>query len=96
MASAVRALTPAGIVSDMTTGNPELRRQIALRYMISGVRLPADELVITNGAMEALNLCLQCVTEPGDRRHRSPGVLCLPSSAGASEAESRRNPRASA
>ncbi|PBP74503.1 GntR family transcriptional regulator [Pseudomonas syringae] len=66
MASAVRALTPAGIVSDMTTGNPELRRQIALRYMISGVRLPADELVITNGAMEALNLCLQCVTEPGD------------------------------
>ncbi len=34
--------------------------------MIGGVRLPADELVITNGAMEALNLCLQCVTEPGD------------------------------
>ncbi|RMU46637.1 GntR family transcriptional regulator [Pseudomonas savastanoi pv. nerii] len=66
MSSAVRAMTPAGIVSDMTTGNSELRRQIALRYMISGVRLPADELVITNGAMEGLNLCLQCVTEPGD------------------------------
>ncbi|RMV80756.1 Transcriptional regulator, GntR family/aminotransferase, partial [Pseudomonas savastanoi pv. glycinea] len=66
MSSAVRAMTPAGIVSDMTTGNSELRRQVALRYMISGVRLPADELVITNGAMEALNLCLQCVTEPGD------------------------------
>ena len=25
-----------------------------------------DELVITNGAMEALNLGLQCVTQPGD------------------------------
>ncbi len=66
MASAVRAMTPADIVSDMTTGNSELRRQIALRYMIGGTRLPAHELVITNGAMEALNLCLQCVTEPGD------------------------------
>jgi DNA-binding transcriptional MocR family regulator len=30
------------------------------------VRLPPDELVITTGAMEALNLCLQVVTEPGD------------------------------
>jgi len=66
MATAVREMSPAAIVSDMTTGNPELRRQIALRYMISGVRLPANELVITNGAMEALNLCLQCVTQPGD------------------------------
>ncbi|RRV10596.1 PLP-dependent aminotransferase family protein [Pseudomonas sp. v388] len=66
MAAALRQLTPAAILSDMTTGNPELRRQIALRYMISGVRLQAAELVITNGAMEALNLCLQCVTRPGD------------------------------
>ena len=34
--------------------------------MVSGVMLPMDELVITTGAMEALNLCLQVVTEPGD------------------------------
>jgi DNA-binding transcriptional MocR family regulator len=66
MAAAVRKLTPAAILGDMTTGNPDLRRQIALRYMINGVRLPSDELVITNGAMEALNLCLQCITRPGD------------------------------
>lgn len=66
MAAAVRDMTPAAIVSDMTTGNPELRGQIALRYRLSGVRLSAHELVITNGAMEALNLCLQCVTQPGD------------------------------
>tara|TARA_Y100001963_G_scaffold28061_1_gene38260 strand:- start:356 stop:1333 length:978 start_codon:yes stop_codon:yes gene_type:complete len=50
----------------MTAGNPDLRRQIALRYMVSGMLLPMDELVITNGAMEALNLCLQSVTQPGD------------------------------
>lgn len=66
MTAAVRKMAPAAIVSDMTTGNPELRRQIALRYRISGVQLPGHELVITNGAMEALNLCLQCVTQPGD------------------------------
>jgi DNA-binding transcriptional MocR family regulator len=66
MAAAVRGMAPAAILSDMTSGNPELRRQIALRYSMHGVRLAAHELVITNGAMEALNLCLQCVTQPGD------------------------------
>ncbi len=28
--------------------------------------LPMEELLVTNGALEALNLCLQAVTEPGD------------------------------
>jgi transcriptional regulator, GntR family len=28
--------------------------------------LSPDDIVITNGAMEALNLSLQAVTEPGD------------------------------
>ena len=28
--------------------------------------LADNELIITNGAMEALNLCLQAVTQPGD------------------------------
>ena len=50
----------------MTTGHTDLCRQIALRYMLGGIQLPMDELVITNGAMEALNLALQCVTQPGD------------------------------
>jgi DNA-binding transcriptional MocR family regulator len=66
MASSVRSMSPQAVIGDMTAGNPDLRRQIALRYMISGVRLPMEELVITSGAMEALNLCLQCVTQPGD------------------------------
>ncbi|QLF92366.1 PLP-dependent aminotransferase family protein [Pseudomonas sp. ABC1] len=67
MAHGLRNLaSPNAIISDMTAGNPDLRRQLALRYMVSGVMLPPEELVITNGAMEALNLCLQCVTRPGD------------------------------
>lgn len=66
MAQSVRDMPPQAVITDMTAGNPDLRRQIALRYMVAGVRLPMDELVITNGAMEALNLCLQSVTSPGD------------------------------
>ncbi|WP_374380934.1 GntR family transcriptional regulator MpaR [Pseudomonas fluvialis] len=66
MAHALRRLSPHEIIADMTAGNADLRRQIALRYMVSGVMLPMEELVICNGAMEALNLCLQCVTQPGD------------------------------
>jgi DNA-binding transcriptional MocR family regulator len=66
MAQTVRDMPPQAVIADMTEGNPNLRRQIALRYMVSGVMLPLEELVITSGAMEALNLCLQCVTQPGD------------------------------
>ncbi|MCJ0972771.1 GntR family transcriptional regulator MpaR [Pseudomonas sp. PS1] len=66
MAQTVREMPAREVVAEMTSGHPDLRRQIALRYSVSGVLPPMDELVITTGAMEALNLCLQVVTEPGD------------------------------
>ena len=66
LASTSRAMHPRETVTDLSPGSPELRRQIALRYNIAGMILPMDELLITNGALEALNLCLQAVTEPGD------------------------------
>lgn len=66
MNHALRSLPAHAVIADMTAGNPDLRRQIALRYRVAGVRLALEELVITNGAMEALNLCLQTVTQPGD------------------------------
>lgn len=66
MAQSVRDMPARQVIVEMTAGNPDLRRQLALRYMVSGVMLPMEELVITTGAMEALNLCLQVVTEPGD------------------------------
>ena len=66
MAHAVRDMDPQSVVADMTPGNHGLRRQIALRYMVGGLLLPVEELVISNGALEALNLCLQVVTRPGD------------------------------
>ena len=63
---AMRKLSPSRLVEDLTTGNESLRRQIGLRYGVEGAAVSLDEIIITNGAMEALNLCLQAVTRPGD------------------------------
>jgi DNA-binding transcriptional MocR family regulator len=63
---AMRKLSSAGMVEDLTLGNARLRRQIGLRYAMAGAAVEVDEIVITSGAMEALNLCLQAVTQPGD------------------------------
>ena len=61
-----RQLDPWATVTDLPPGNAELRRQIARRYLMAGVQVPLEDIIITSGAMEALNLCLQAVTEPGD------------------------------
>lgn len=66
LASSARTLDPWSTVDDLTPGNEALRRQIALRYLADGLHVRTDELVITNGALEALNLCLEAVTRPGD------------------------------
>jgi len=66
MASSVQAMDPWSTVDDLTPGNPGLRRQIALRYLADGLHVQPDEIVITNGALEALNLCLLAVARPGD------------------------------
>ncbi|MFC4522461.1 aminotransferase-like domain-containing protein [Cupriavidus pinatubonensis] len=66
MATTVQKLDPWSSVDDLTPGNANLRRQIALRYLADGLTVQADEIVVTNGALEALNLCLMAVTRPGD------------------------------
>ncbi|MFY9260828.1 MAG: PLP-dependent aminotransferase family protein [Gallionella sp.] len=66
MSSCVQSMSPWLSVEDISPGDENLRRQIALRYLIDGLHVPAEEIVITNGALEALNLCLQSVTKPGD------------------------------
>lgn len=47
-------------------GNEELRRQIARRAVEFGCNLAARDIIITQGAMEALNLCIRAVARPGD------------------------------
>ncbi|WP_246794483.1 PLP-dependent aminotransferase family protein [Burkholderia perseverans] len=66
LATAARELDPWSTVVDLPPGNEALRRQIALRYLGLGIAQPHDEIVVTNGALEALNLCLMAVTRPGD------------------------------
>jgi len=66
LAAGMRKLEPARIVDDLPPGNERLRRQIALRYTMHGVDVATDEVVVTSGALEALNLCLQAITRPGD------------------------------
>ncbi len=66
LSPAMRGLNPQRIVEELTEGSERLRRQIGLRYVVEGTGIDAGEIVITNGAMEALNLCLQAVTRPGD------------------------------
>lgn len=47
-------------------GHHELRRQISKRIapLVSGIT--ADKMVITNGCIEAVTLCLQAIARPGD------------------------------
>lgn len=66
LASAARKFDPLSTVTDLPPGNEELRRQLALRYLAQGAAVSPQEIVITSGAMEGLNLCLQAVTRPGD------------------------------
>lgn len=66
LATAARRLDPLATATDLPPGNGELRRQIALRYLAHGASVSPQEIIVTSGAMEALSLCLQAVTRPGD------------------------------
>ncbi|KXB30314.1 GntR family transcriptional regulator [Dechloromonas denitrificans] len=66
LASAARKLDPLATVTDLPPGNEELRRQLALRYLAQGANVSPQEIIVTSGALEGLNLCLQAVTRPGD------------------------------
>jgi len=66
LGGAARKMNPWSTVESLPPGSLELRRQIARRYLRFGGRVLPDEIVITNGAMEALHLSLQSLTKPGD------------------------------
>src|SRR5574343_1314339 len=66
LANAARRFDPLATVTDLPPGNEELRRQLALRYLAQGAAVSPQEIIVTSGAMEGLNLCLQAVTQPGD------------------------------
>ena len=66
LANSATHMDPWSTVEELTPGSVELRRQIALRYLLDGVRMSPDDILVTNGAMEALNLCLTATCAAGD------------------------------
>ncbi len=49
-----------------TQGNIELRKQIAKLSFNWGGKIKPDEVIVTNGCLEAITICLKAVTKPGD------------------------------
>jgi DNA-binding transcriptional MocR family regulator len=52
--------------STLNWGHEPLTREIARRYVHSGVSLSHAEVLITVGCIEAMNLSIRAVTKPGD------------------------------
>jgi DNA-binding transcriptional MocR family regulator len=65
-ARAMRRLSSQALTTELVSGNARLREAVRARSVRQGLKVGVDEPIITNGAMEALNLCLQAVTRPGD------------------------------
>lgn len=47
-------------------GDPALRGIIARRALESGIQMTADDIIMTHGCIESVNLALRAVTKPGD------------------------------
>ncbi|MDB6002262.1 MAG: transcriptional regulator, GntR family with aminotransferase domain [Rhizobacter sp.] len=47
-------------------GNETLRRAIARHALGMGCQLDARDILVTNGCLESISLCLRAVTQPGD------------------------------
>ena len=54
------------VTASSPRGNPEFRATLAKRAVGLGLTLAPDEVQITNGCIEALNLALRAVAQPGD------------------------------
>ncbi len=71
MAGYIKTAPLAGLKQQLTTyehylGHPDLRRQVAQRMAPICGGASSDGMVVTNGCIEAVELCLQAVARPGD------------------------------
>lgn len=61
-----------------SAGNQPLRIELAKRLNLLGCKLTNEDLIITNGCLEALSICLRAVAKPGDTiAIESPGFVGL-------------------
>jgi len=66
MIEAIRRSPDSCINYDSIQGNENLRKQIARFAFSWGGNVSADDVITTQGCMEALGFCLRAVTKPGD------------------------------
>src|SRR6185369_10817868 len=66
LASESRRFPLQSIAYPPARGHKRLRTQIARRSLDSGCSLAPDDIVVTSGCVEAMNLALQAVCRPGD------------------------------
>ncbi|WP_306349711.1 PLP-dependent aminotransferase family protein [Flavobacterium sp. '19STA2R22 D10 B1'] len=66
MIQATRELREGGISYEPLQGHVKLRRMVAIRSLAWGGDLHEDDLITTNGAMNAVSLCLMALGKPGD------------------------------
>jgi DNA-binding transcriptional MocR family regulator len=66
LARALREEPDACFGYEELAGDLELRRQIARRALHGGSSYAPEELVLTSGAQQAMDLALRAVTKPGD------------------------------
>ncbi len=78
---ATRALKGGGTAYESVQGNLNLRRMVALRSLTWGGKLHENDLITTNGGMEALSFSLMALSKPGDtvavESPCYPGILQL-------------------
>jgi DNA-binding transcriptional MocR family regulator len=66
MMEAIRSSNDSCINYDSIQGNENLRKQVARFAFSWGGNVHADDVITTQGCMEALGFCLRAVTRPGD------------------------------
>src|ERR1700722_16428384 len=66
LGSSARHMDPWSTSASLPPGNKELRQQIARRYLRLGMTIDIEEIIVTAGALEALNLALQTGVRAGD------------------------------
>jgi DNA-binding transcriptional MocR family regulator len=66
MRSVLSKVSEKAVSYGPVTGDAKLRMQLAFRYQEQGVAINSNDIVITNGAQEALSIALQCVAHRGD------------------------------
>ena len=60
------------------TGSAELKTQLAMRCMESGMQTGPGDLIITSGALEGISIALRALTRPGDNVIvQSPTYYCF-------------------